>query len=235
MTQLLVSVRDVREAQAALVGGADVIDIKEPSRGPLGAASPAVWRRVRALSPTALVSAALGELKSLDLHNIAQDVQGLDYVKVGLAGCARHSSWCQQWQALRDALPRGTQLVAVVYADAHAADAPSCEMVLEMAAVLGLRMLLFDTYDKHGGDVFAAQSMHMLRVYMAMAHGFGMRVALAGSLRISTLPRAIALRPDIVAVRGAACAGQARDGRVVRSQVALLRKELRRLGTSPNR
>ena len=35
---LLVSVRSADEAIAALAGGADVIDVKEPNRGALGAA-----------------------------------------------------------------------------------------------------------------------------------------------------------------------------------------------------
>src|SRR5262249_6225382 len=42
MPRLLVSVRDVREAEAALAGGADLIDIKEPAHGPLGRADDAV-------------------------------------------------------------------------------------------------------------------------------------------------------------------------------------------------
>ena len=37
MTQLLVSVRDAAEALFAVAAGADLIDVKEPSRGPLGA------------------------------------------------------------------------------------------------------------------------------------------------------------------------------------------------------
>ena len=36
MTQLLVSVRSAEEAEAALAGGAHLIDIKEPTRGALG-------------------------------------------------------------------------------------------------------------------------------------------------------------------------------------------------------
>lgn len=47
MTGLLVSVRDAREARLALAGGVDLIDIKEPSRGALGGADPAIWRDVR--------------------------------------------------------------------------------------------------------------------------------------------------------------------------------------------
>jgi hypothetical protein len=73
MTRLLVSVRNAWEAGEALAGGADLIDVKEPRRGSLGAASPATWLDVRqALSRAALkeepqtgsvpLSAALGEL-----------------------------------------------------------------------------------------------------------------------------------------------------------------------------
>ena len=38
---VLVSVRDAAEAEEALVGGAAVIDVKDPARGSLGAAAPA--------------------------------------------------------------------------------------------------------------------------------------------------------------------------------------------------
>ena len=40
--KLLVSVRTIEEARAALAGGADIIDIKEPTRGSLGRADEAV-------------------------------------------------------------------------------------------------------------------------------------------------------------------------------------------------
>ncbi|MEX0885938.1 MAG: (5-formylfuran-3-yl)methyl phosphate synthase, partial [Phycisphaeraceae bacterium] len=43
---LLVSVRNVAEARAAMAGGADVIDIKEPAAGALGAASPTTIQQV---------------------------------------------------------------------------------------------------------------------------------------------------------------------------------------------
>ena len=44
--QLLVSVRDLGEAAAALAGGADLIDVKEPIRGPLGRADEATIRGI---------------------------------------------------------------------------------------------------------------------------------------------------------------------------------------------
>src|SRR5712691_8352699 len=42
MTKFLASVRDVSEAEIALAAGADIIDLKEPARGALGAVEPAI-------------------------------------------------------------------------------------------------------------------------------------------------------------------------------------------------
>ncbi|MDP7303223.1 MAG: (5-formylfuran-3-yl)methyl phosphate synthase, partial [Pirellulaceae bacterium] len=68
MTELLVSVRDANEAQQALAGGADVIDVKEPARGALGAADPEVWHHVRRAIPLDVrLSVALGELTDDDI------------------------------------------------------------------------------------------------------------------------------------------------------------------------
>ena len=45
--RLLVSVADAAEARAALAGGADIIDAKEPRHGALGAVAPDVLRAIR--------------------------------------------------------------------------------------------------------------------------------------------------------------------------------------------
>ena len=63
MTQLLVSVRSAEEAEAALHGGAALIDVKEPRRGALGRASDGILADVvRTVAGRRPVSAALGEL-----------------------------------------------------------------------------------------------------------------------------------------------------------------------------
>jgi uncharacterized protein (UPF0264 family) len=61
--QLLVSVRSAAEAEAALEGGADVIDVKEPSRGSLGRADDDVIAEVvSTVAGRRTVTAAMGEL-----------------------------------------------------------------------------------------------------------------------------------------------------------------------------
>ena len=73
VAKLLVSVRSGVEALAALAGGADVIDVKEPSHGPLGRAEFALWREVRGrVPPTVPMSVALGELSEWSDADIVQ-------------------------------------------------------------------------------------------------------------------------------------------------------------------
>lgn len=92
MTGLLVSVRDAGEATAALAGGADLIDVKEPLAGSLGAASPdAVAGVVQAVAGRRPTSIALGELR--DNASWSSYAARLTpsilpkFVKFGLAGC----------------------------------------------------------------------------------------------------------------------------------------------------
>ena len=46
MTGLLVSVRNALEAEFAARGGANIIDVKEPARGPLGCADAQTLRNI---------------------------------------------------------------------------------------------------------------------------------------------------------------------------------------------
>src|SRR6266496_2650971 len=95
---LLVSVRSVAEALTALAGGADVIDVKEPSRGSLGAADDdTISAVVRAVNGRAPVSAALGELVDLIGSPIGDGtptlVDGVSLFKIGLARCRALNDW----------------------------------------------------------------------------------------------------------------------------------------------
>src|SRR5262245_7655648 len=99
MTGLLISVRAAEEALAATAGVADMIDIKEADRGPLGAASREVWRDVLAnVSGGRPVSCALGELVERDVFERACGATGMSFAKVGLAGMRRKNDWIEHWR-----------------------------------------------------------------------------------------------------------------------------------------
>src|SRR5262245_38153018 len=92
MVELLVSVRSVEEAQAALEGGASIIDVKEPSAGSLGRASfKTITGVVRQVARRVPVSAALGELGESGEGSDGLAFLRLDYAKWGLAGS--RASW----------------------------------------------------------------------------------------------------------------------------------------------
>src|SRR4051794_2290794 len=106
---LLVSVRSAAEALAALAGGADVIDVKEPKNGSLGAADDdTISAVVRAVNGRAPVSAALGELVdsigSLNRSSGRMLVHGISLFKLGLAGSGAHDEWQTRWQLAIDIL-----------------------------------------------------------------------------------------------------------------------------------
>src|SRR5437763_278938 len=86
--RLLVSVRGSVEARAAVAGGADVIDAKDPARGPLGAVRrdrlAAIRRAVGAARP---VSAALGDAGDAAMVAAAAAAAGgVAFVKLGFGG-----------------------------------------------------------------------------------------------------------------------------------------------------
>jgi len=210
MTRLLVSVRDVAEAQLALAAGVDLIDVKEPRAGPLGAAAPetiaAIVRGVARRVPT---SAACGELLEF-APAAAVAPLGVDYAKLGLAGCAQRRDWPALWHAAWRSFPASCGRIAVAYADARRAQSPPPEEVIDRAVDARCAGVLFDTFAKDGGDLFAALRAARLESFLRTIRAAGMLVVLAGSLRGESLRAACQLAPDFVGVRGAACRG-ARD------------------------
>ena len=213
---LLVSVRNGAEAVAALEGGADIIDVKEPSRGPLGRADDSTIAEVlRLVGKRRPVSAALGEWTEPPEPIPHAE---LAFVKWGLAGWRGRDSrqslakvmtcWCHS--------PRP---VLVAYGDWEQADSPPVEEVAEAARQWQCGLLL-DTFRKEPGctllDCLSIRKIQDLCRQCRQSH---VPIALAGSLgpeQITALRRA---RPDWFAVRGAACDGSNRNASIEAGRV----------------
>jgi uncharacterized protein (UPF0264 family) len=199
MPQLLVSVRSAQEAEIALAGGADVIDVKNPARGSLGRADgeviAAIVGRVAGRKP---VSAAMGELAERPLP---PPVDGLDFVKWGLAGYAD-----RDWRRDLTEAARGLNSpVAVAYADWRRANAPAPDEVTAYAIQHRWSAVLFDTWRKDGATLFDWLPAPDLARLTQPLHAARLRFALAGSLAFEHLPLLTPLNPDWLAVRGAVC------------------------------
>jgi (5-formylfuran-3-yl)methyl phosphate synthase len=219
-TGLLISVRDGEEAETALAGGADLLDVKEPVRGSLGAATPAVWREVlqrcRGRVPT---SAALGELDEAQRSVGDEALAGFDFAKTGLAGCRADRRWPDRWAELVHRLPDRVAPVAVVYADWRECGAPAPEEIIDQAKRLACGAVLLDTRGKQQGDLLDHLSVAQLAPLVARIRQHALRVVLAGSLGPASIVAALELRPDYIAVRRAAC----RAGRTSRIELDRVR------------
>src|SRR3954466_8056663 len=214
--RLLVSVVDAGEARAAAAAGADIVDVKNPAEGSLGAPSPAVIERVRAaVTPALPVSVAIGDMPDLPgtaaLAARGAARSGASFVKVGLWGVSTEAAAVSLLRAVREAAT-GAAVVAGAYADARrVVPAPLAPQLLpRVAAAAGVRLCLLDTAVKDGRGLFDWLAPDELAALVAEAHDAGLQVALAGALRAEELPAVRASGADIAGVRSAACVDGAR-------------------------
>ena len=226
--RLLVSVVDAGEAGVAAAAGADIVDVKNPAEGSLGAPSPAVIAGVRAAVPAELpVSAAIGDMPDLPgtaaLAALGAASSGAAFVKVGLWGVSTEDAAVALLRAVRDAVP-GAVVVAAGYADARrvAASPLTPELLPGVARAAGAGVCLLDTAVKDGRGLLAWLSPSALTELVDEAHAAGLEVALAGALRAEDLPVVRATGADIAGVRSAACGDGRRSGPLDAARVRAL-------------
>lgn len=246
--QLLVSVRDGDEALAALRGGADIIDVKEPANGSLGRASIEVISviadvvRSRSVdqTPTVPVSLALGEVKEWMDESAAWQMSGVPsvihrtqprFLKLGLSGLCgvfpAGADWFESWMQVRSRIPGEHFWVAVAYADAARARSPTVADVCEAAVKSQCRVLLIDTFEKDESTLVDWLSFDELRRLRTATTDHGLLLALAGRISSGHLPRLFEFEPDIIAVRGAVCDHGFRTSTIREERVSEFRRAMR--------
>jgi (5-formylfuran-3-yl)methyl phosphate synthase len=231
--RLLVSVSGPDDAAAAIEGGADIIDAKDPAQGALGPVAPSVLREIiAAAGGRRPVSAALGEAPD---SSVPTRLAGLapgdvSFVKLGFAaGVTGHEAAAHARSLARALAGTGTALVLAAYADAGR-DRLKRDSVIEIAASCGATGVLLDTLDKRGArPVFGILDPDDVAAWVAEAQRAGLLAALAGSIGIDEIALARDTRADVAGVRGAVCSG-GRTGRVSAARVRTLAGLMRDAG-----
>jgi (5-formylfuran-3-yl)methyl phosphate synthase len=229
--RLLVSVASAEEASAALEGGADVIDAKDPGAGALGPVASGVLQEICAVvNCVRPVTAALGDaVDEVAIERAAREyaAAGAGLVKAGFAGIASARRVATLTAAaVHGARSEGAGVVAVAYADARCVKSLQAADLVDVAATAGARGLLVDTADKAGPGLRALIAPPALAALVADAHRAGLLVALAGKLTVDDLAFVRDAGADIAGVRGAACEG-GRRGRVTAQKVRELMQIVR--------
>jgi uncharacterized protein (UPF0264 family) len=226
-TRLLVSVRSVAEAQIALACVVDLIDIKEPRQGSLGACDEAtIAAIVEEVAGRRPLSVALGELIEYDPAR-RNALTGVQFAKFGLAGMSKVGDWRSRLHGALGGLSPGVAPVAVVYADYDRAQAPAPQAVIEMALESDCGALLVDTFCKDGSNVLEHCTLGELRDWSRHARRAGMLFVVGGSVQARLFPGLSECEPDFIAVRGAVCKNS-RASEIDAERIVELQRQLRR-------
>jgi uncharacterized protein (UPF0264 family) len=231
--KLLISPKNETEAIEAIAGGADIIDVKNPKEGPLGANFPWVIRHIRQVTPANIeVSCTLGEAPnrpgSMALASLGAATTGVNYIKAGLYGLKTLEDAVYLMRSVTKAAKEYNSSIKVVasgYADANRISTVEPLLIPEIARESRADIAMLDTAIKDGKTLFTFLTKSQLQCFVDTAHSYGLKAALAGSLQKEDLPAVYALGADVVGLRGAACTLSDRvNGQITREKVQELVK-----------
>ena len=219
MTLMLASVADAAEAEIAIIEGADIIDLKDPSQGPLGALSQASIRAiVSAAAGRRSVSVVAGnlEMKPAVLAEAAEALAatGVDYVKIGFFPSADLPACVE---ALAPIAAR-VRMIAVLFADLT----PDLTLLPRLAAAQFAGVML-DTASKGEGRLLDFMAIPVLQNFVETCRDLQLGSGLAGSLESPDIARLLPLGPTLLGFRGALCIGRERTAKLDADHVKLVR------------
>jgi len=219
MTLMLASVTNPAEAEAVWAGGADIIDLKDPAKGALGALDPGVVADVvRAIAKRRLVSATAGDSfgspEAVIDAVVTMAATGVDYVKVGFSTDEAGADCIRALGSLASKI----KLVGVLFADRE----PDLE-VLRLMAEQGFVGAMLDTAAKGGGRLLDHMDVAALVRFVDQCREVGLISGLAGSLEAPDVPRLLPLQPTYLGFRGTLCHGRSRNASIDAASVRMIR------------
>lgn len=225
MMQLLISVKNSEEAMIALAANVDIIDLKDPSQGALGALDLDSTREiVRKVYGHSLISATVGELHT-SIDELVADIQlranaGVDIVKIAVSDLFYQANF---YDAVTQLTKAGVRIVVVFFADEEIDI--TLLPALKKAGVYGA---MLDTKNKHI-NLLQAQSQQALLFFTQQCRIYEIKSGLAGSLQPQHIDLLTVINPTYVGFRGGVCENAQRksslDELKVRHLVNLLRND----------
>jgi len=208
--QLLVSPSTIDEAIHSVA--ADIIDVKKPSEGSLGANFPWVIREIKSLVAKPL-SAAIGDFDykpgGAALAAYGAACAGADYIKIGLAFDGQEKAKdviSAVVRAVKDEYPEKYVVIAA-YSDYQRMHSISPFEMAPIAAGCGADFAMVDTGIKDRQSTFAFMNEETLREFTYTNEKLGLGTALAGAFKFEDIDALKRINPDIIGVRGMVCGG----------------------------
>jgi hypothetical protein len=216
--KLLISPINIEEAIISEMGGADIIDVKNPKEGSLGANFPWVIQGVRSRVKKPL-SATIGDFDykpgTASLAALGAAVSGAEYVKVGLYDIQTEQQALELLSGIVKsvkAYDSSKMVVASGYSDYSRIGSIAALKLPGVAKEAGCDIVMVDTGIKDGRSTFDFMDEKELKEFVDLAHKYGLKCALAGSLKFEDIGALKRIGPDIIGVRGMVCGGDRSEG-----------------------
>lgn len=202
MSAMLASVNSLEEALVVQHINVDIIDLKQPQQGALGALELETVRKIRLnVKPQTVISATIGDLPMQPelIFNAVQKMAAMDvnYVKIGFFPNGDSLATLEKLSILT---AQGLSLIAVLFAD----NQPDLTLIstLKKAEFKGV---MLDTMYKKKGSLTQVMTLADIKNFVNMAHHYHLLCGLAGSLRYADIIDLLPLNPDYLGFRGALC------------------------------
>lgn len=206
-TQLLISVTTIEEAQIALENGADIIDLKEPSLGALGALPIETIKEIVAYVKNTknvdskLTSATIGDLPMQPELLLAQVTQlattGVDIIKIGFFQTDDYQACLD---ALKPVTQAGIRIMAVFFAETiYPKDLVAA---IKNAGFMGV---MLDTARKNGLTLLDYYSQEQRVAFAKTVFKNNLKLGLAGSLKLQHVSIIKEINPSYIGFRGGVC------------------------------
>lgn len=222
MTQLLISVKNVEESLIARYAGIDIIDLKDPTVGALGALEPYIVSQViQAVDRSTLVSATVGEGHE-SVGMLVRDITlyaslGVDIVKLSVSELFFQAHFFIEMLKLTT---KGIRLVAVFFADK-----PLDFSLLAALQKCGFYGAMVDTQAKQF-SLLEVQSTDVLNGFVNLCNKHHLISGLAGSVRKNHMNTLLALNPTFIGLRGGVCDQHNRSSMLSSSKVNEIKQML---------
>lgn len=209
MSKWLASVQSKQEAVALLPCLPDILDMKQPATGALGALPvEQVAEIVEFVNGRCLTSATVGDLPmQADIIGPALEAMnqsGVDYLKIGLFADDSVQGCLHQLQPYLTAI--NTPVIAVLFADQQL----NLSLV-DLIKQVGFAGVMVDTAEKNGRSLRDHWSESRLEEFVTQARSQDLLCGLAGALRIEDIASLKPLSADYLGFRSALCPERQRN------------------------
>jgi dihydroneopterin aldolase len=223
MTGMLASVCSIDEAKLVQESDIDIIDLKNPREGALGALELSVVKNiVDLIDGVTPVSATIGDIPfhAEILEPVIRNMMltGVDIIKIGVFG---KITGLPELGLINKLTQQGARIVLVIFAEEYDNDYDF--RILSESGVVGV---MLDTMDKQSGSLREKLTDSSLKQFVDSANSYSLLSGLAGSLTVKDIPSLLEMKPDYLGFRGGLCQQGRRENTLDRDTIKKVRQKI---------